>query len=279
MTAPITPPASALTVFIDGIGLLGPGFSSWEEGRQMLAGLAPYAAQKTALPSPLSLPPAERRRAGAVIKVSLAVGHEAVQAAGLRAAELPTVFSSSGGDGINCHEICAALASADRLISPTRFHNSVHNTASGYWGISTGATPSSSVLCAYDGSFSAGLLEAMVQASVEDTPVLLVAYDTDYPDPLLSKRPVPDTAGVALVVSPRRSARSVARLTLDGASCLTSAAASTLDDAALEFLRQTIPAACALPLLQSIARQQAAALVLAYLDGTQLAVEVAPCQE
>jgi hypothetical protein len=276
MTAPTPGPLSLLTVFIDGIGLIGPGFSSWEEGRRQLAGLAAYSMQKTVLPSPLSLPPAERRRAGAIIKASLAVGHEAVNAAGLNAARLPSVFSSSSGDGINCHEICSALASGDRLISPTRFHNSVHNAASGYWSISTGAMSSSSVLCACDGSFAAGLLEAMTQAVVDDGPVLLVAYDTDYPEPLRSKRAVPDTMGVALIISPRRSEHSQASITIEGANCLTTAAADTMDEAALEFLRQTIPAARALPLLQAIALKQAASLSLDYLDGMQLAVKIAP---
>nr|MDP2192550.1 beta-ketoacyl synthase chain length factor [Rhodoferax sp.] len=270
-------PAQSLTVFVDGIGLLGPGLSNWVQGRQHLDGSLPYQAGLCILPLPMALPPAERRRAGAVVKVSLAVAQEAVAASGLKASALPSVFSSSGGDGINCHEICRTLASSDRLISPTRFHNSVHNAASGYWSISTGAMCSSSVLCAYDGSFAAGLLEAMTQAVVEDTAVLLVAYDTDYPEPLHSKRPVSDTLGVALVLSPRLSARSVARITLQGTSFLTSAAADTMIEAALELLRQAIPAARALPLLQAIARKQATPLVLAYLDDMQLAVEVAPC--
>ncbi|MBI5907944.1 MAG: beta-ketoacyl synthase chain length factor [Burkholderiales bacterium] len=270
-------PAQSLTVFVEGIGLLGPGLSNWAQGRRHLDGSLPYEAGRCILPLPMALPPAERRRAGAVVKVSLAVGQEAVEASGLAANALPSVFSSSSGDAVNCHEICSALASGDRLISPTRFHNSVHNASSGYWSISSGAMASSSVLCARDASFAAGLLEAMTQAVVDDTPVLLVAYDTDYPEPLRSKRPVPDTMGVALVISPRRSARSAARISLGGINYLTSTAADTLDNAALERLRQTIPAACALPLLQAIAKQRAGPLVLTYLDGMQLAVEVAPC--
>ncbi|MES2955510.1 MAG: beta-ketoacyl synthase chain length factor [Pseudomonadota bacterium] len=267
---------SALTVFVEGIGLVGPGLSSWEDGRDKLLGQSPYVSAATVLPSPMSLPAAERRRAGAVIKASLAVGQEAVNAAGLQASSLPSVFTSSGGDGVNCHDICSALASNDRLISPTRFHNSVHNAASGYWSISTGATPTSSVLCAHDGSFSAGLLEAITQAVVDDTPVLLVAYDTHYPEPLHSKRPIPDTLGVALVLSPQRSERSLARITLSGDQGLTDAAAAVMNDPALEFLRQTIPAARALPLLRLIAGQQPATVALDYLDGMQLAVDVAP---
>ncbi|GAB3470788.1 beta-ketoacyl synthase chain length factor [Polaromonas eurypsychrophila] len=267
---------SALTVFVEGIGLVGPGLSSWEDGRDKLLGQSPYMSAATVLPTPMSLPAAERRRAGAVIKVSLAVGQEAVNAAGLLASSLPSVFTSSGGDGVNCHDICSTLASSDRLISPTRFHNSVHNAASGYWSISTGATPTSSVLCAHDGSFSAGLLEAITQAVVDDTPVLLVAYDTHYPEPLHSKRPIPDTLGVALVLRPQRSERSLARITLSGDCGLTDAAAAIMNDPALEFLRQTIPAARALPLLRLIAGRQPATVALDYLDDIRLAVDVAP---
>ena len=276
MTLSSTRPAQALTVFVEGIGLLGPGLPGWEQSQSLLAGHSPYLAERCVLPLPMALPPAERRRAGAVVKVSLAVGQEAVTASGLAVATLPSVFSSSSGDGVNCHEICSTLASSDRLISPTRFHNSVHNAPSGYWSISSGAMASSSVLCAHDASFAAGLLEAMTMAVVDDTPVLLVAYDTDYPEPLRSKRQIPDTIGVALVISPRRSARSIAQVTLGGASGLTTAAANTMEDAALELLRTAIPAARALPLLQAIAKKQTASLALSYLDGMQLAVEVTP---
>lgn len=277
MTQRPSPSAAALTVFVEGVGLLGPGLANWDQGRLCLNGSLPFETARSVLPPPMALPSAERRRAGAVVKVSLAVGQEAVDASGLQARALPSVFTSSSGDAVNCHEICKALASSDRLISPTRFHNSVHNAASGYWSISSGAMASSSVLCARDASFAAGLLEAMTQAVVDHKPVLLVAYDTDYPEPLCSKRPLPDTLGVALVLSPTRSARSLAQITLASDSFLTHAAASTMDDGTLETLRQTIPAARALPLLQAMAKGQTGPLVLAYLDDVQMALEVAPC--
>ena len=97
------------------------------------------------------------------------------------------VFSFSGGDGDNCHEICAALASSERLISPTRFHNSVHNAAAGYWSIAYGCTRASTSLCADDASFGAGLLEALAQLACGAPAVLLVAYDVDYPPPLYAQ--------------------------------------------------------------------------------------------
>ena len=269
--------AQALTVYVEGIGLLGPGLSDWAQARQCLDGSLPYEPARCALPSPMALPSAERRRAGAVVKVSLAVGAQAVAASGLDAKQLPSVFSSSSGDAVNCHEICSMLASGDRLISPTRFHNSVHNASSGYWSISSGAMASSSVLCARDAGFAAGLLEAMTQCVVDDGPVLLVVYDTEYPEPLFSKRPLPDTMGVALVLAPQRGERSLASITLDGRAFMTASAADTVSDPALEVLRQSIPAARALPLLACIAKGEARSVTLAYLDPTQFVVGVAPC--
>lgn len=271
------PNAPLLTVFVEGIGLLGPGLPGWTLGRQYLADELPYQSARSVLPLPMALPAAERRRAGAVVKVSLAVGQEAVEASGYPASELPSVFTSSSGDAINCHEICSALASNDRLISPTRFHNSVHNASSGYWSISTGAMAPSSVLCARDGSFAAGLLEAAAQVMLDNTAVLLVAYDTDYPEPLRSVRPLPDTFGVALVLTPQRSPRSLAQWSLAPGTCLTSAAANVMPEPALETLRAAIPAARCLPLLRSVATQGEGTVVLDYLQGLQLAVQVAPC--
>lgn len=266
-----------LAVYLDGVGLLGPGIDGWEEGRQQLAGLLPTRAQKTVLPVPAALPAAERRRAGAIVKLALAVGLQAVEAAGLDPARLPSVFASSGGDGLNCHEMCTALASVEKFISPTRFHNSVHNAASGYWGIATGSMAASSVLCAFDGSFAAGLLEAVTLALAEETPVLLVVYDTDYPEPLRHVRPVPDTFGIALVLGPRRAPGSLACLRLQGDACLTRDPADRLADPALESLRRAIPAARGLPLLHALAVRRTGRIVLDYLDGLQLALDLSPC--
>ena len=268
---------STLTVFIDGIGLLGPGMDSWQQAKPLLTGSAGTPSTKTVLPLPQSLPPAERRRAGPAVRAALAVGQQALAAADIPTSNLPTVFTSSGGDGVNCHIICAALASADRAISPTRFHNSVHNAPSGYWSISTGAMATSSVLCAYDGSFAAGLLEAMAQVVAQQVPVLLIAYDTDYPQPLYGVRPIPDTMGAAILLVPRPGPLSLGHLTLDTGSALTPEAADAMPDPVLEQVRASIPAARCLPLLRALALGRSQRVVIDYLDGANLAVTVAPC--
>jgi len=262
-----------LTAYIEGIGLLGPGLADWPTSRPALCAQQVYQPQKTVLPSPALLPATERRRSGSIVKLTLATGLEAIAAAGLNPADLPSVFSSSDGDGDNCHAICEMLASDDRQISPTRFHSSVHNTAAGFWSIATGAMTTASVLCAHDASFGAGLLEALAQVVADNTRTVLLACDTAYPEPLFSTRPVPDAFGIALVLAPDRSARALAHITVD----LTGASADQLDDSALESLRKAIPAARGLPLLRSIALVQTQHVVLDYLDSTRLAVRVAPC--
>jgi hypothetical protein len=265
---------TSLTAWISGVGLIGPGLPNWAEGERILAGSAPYEPRPTVLPVLECLPAAERRRTGTTVRLALAVGLEATAHAAADAAQLPAVFSSSGGDGQNCHEICRVLASADRQISPTRFHNSVHNAAAGYWGIATGATPASNALCAYDASFAAGLLEALTQLAVDETAVLLIAYDASYPEPLRSVRPIPDAFGVALLLSPGPLASSLARLT----AALSERPAERLADARLETLRAGIPAARTLPLLERLARRESGAAVIDYLDDVRLGLEVSACR-
>jgi hypothetical protein len=263
----------SLAAYIEGIGLLGPGFGNWPDSRNVICGRQPCQPVKTVLPVPALLPAAERRRSGAMVRLTLATGLEAIMAAGLDAASLPTVFSASGSDGENCHAICEMLASDDRQISPTRFHNSVHNAAAGYWGIATGAMSPSTVLGAFDACFGAGLLEALTQVVVDDTRVALLACDATYPEPLYSARPIPDALGIALVLAPQRGARAIAKITVS----LTDAEADRFDDAALENLRTAIPAARGLPLLRGIALGGEHRVVLDYLDSTRLAVAIASC--
>lgn len=263
-----------LTAYVRGIGLLGPGLADWASGAPILAGEAPYHPCPTVLPAPQALPPAERRRTGATVKLAIGVAQQAIVSAAIDPTQLAAVFASSSGDGVICHEICEALATEERQISPTRFHNSVHNAAAGYWSIATGATASSSAVCAYDASFGAGLLETLLQIAVSGAPALLCAYETPYPEPLLAKRPVPDSFGMALVLTPTLEAASLARI----AVALSDAPADRLPDPQLEALRTRVPAARSLPLLRLLARREEGRARIDYLPEQYLAVEVSPCR-
>jgi Beta-ketoacyl synthase, N-terminal domain len=264
---------TGLSMNVQGVGVLGPGLIDWPATRAVLRGETLWQSAPAMLAPPAILPAAERRRAGRIIKLALAIGAQAVGAAQADAVCLPTVFTSAGGDGENCHDICTSLASSERRISPTRFHNSVHNAAAGYWGIAYGCSEPSVSLCAYDASFGAGLLEAAVQLAGGAPSVLLVAYDVDYPPPLRGRRPIPDTFGVAMVLTAIHApgtSPAMARLSID----LSAQLADLLDSAPLEEMRRSIPAARVLPLLASLARRRAGRVVLDYLNDTRLAVDV-----
>jgi hypothetical protein len=262
-----------ISAYVSGIGVLGPGLANWPETASVLSGRVDYSPARTELPTPALLPPAERRRTGRVVKLALAVALEATARAGVNPAQLASVFSSSGGDGHNCHELCLALARESREISPTRFSNSVHNAAAGYWSIATGAKLESNVLCAFDASFCAGLLEAMTHVAVDRESLLLVAYDSEYPEPIHAKRPLPDAFGAALVLTPERTPDSLARIEVT----LGDEPADTMSNAVLETLRLAIPAARSLPLLRQLAQSAAGRTVLDYLDVSRVVVTVEPC--
>lgn len=270
MNAPLN---TTLSAWISGVGFLAPGLPDWPAARAVLRGETAYQPAPSQLPAPAILPPAERRRASRVVKLTLAVGLEAAAHAQADPATLATVFSASGADGHNCHALCEQLATDDRQISPTRFTNSVHNAAAGYWGIATRAMAPCQVLCAYDASFGAGLIDALGQVVLDRQPTLLISYDSEYPDPLFATRPVPDVGGVGLLLTPERNAQSLAKITLAPVA----APAAALAEPALEALRQAIPAMRALPLLQLLARAEQGSVVVDYLPPMQLQLAVTPC--
>ena len=261
---------SQLQVHVQGVGVYGPGLSGWQQAAEVLAGRLPFGMTPISLPPAEALPPAERRRAGVSIKLAFAAGFDAIRQAGADPARLRSVFTSTGGDCDNCHAILETLASADRAVSPTRFHNSVHNAPSGYWGIATACRATSTSLCAYDGSFAAGLLEAAAQAVSAGEPCLLLAYDSPYPEPLGSVRGIPYPFGVGLVLSPAPVAAHAATLRLS----LGRQEPSRLPDPALEAMRHSVPAARCLPLLQHLAQGRSGRVSLDYLDGMALDVDI-----
>lgn len=267
-----------LIVGVRGLGLTGPGLADWASGAILLRGPDAWSRAATVITAPTLLPPAERRRAGAVVKVSLVVALEACTQAGVEPGTLATVFSSSSGDGANCHALCEALAQAERAVSPTRFTNSVHNASAGYWHIATANRQPSTSLCAYDASFAAGLLEAAAQCRDTGRAVLLVVSDVPYPEPLLGARPIADSFGIAMVLSPTDAHGAIATLRIR-----TVADPSTKDtlcaDAGLDAVRRGIPAARSLPLLERLAGWaggEGGAVTVNVADGLGLAVEVSP---
>lgn len=264
-----------MRVGVSGIGTLAPGWTSWSGARAVLGGEQAYDAHVMPKPVPDLLPPAERRRAADAVRWTQAPALEALTQAGIAPNAAAAVFASSSGNPDVVHQICEALARPERDVSPTRFHHSVHNTAAGYWAIATGCRMSSTSLACYDASFAAGLLEAATQVVIEARPVLLVAYDLPYPQPLYAARPIPLPFAVAMVLSPPTQGGRVATLVIEPFG--SAPPPQALPQPELEALRLANPAARALPLLHAIARGDAVRVDLDYAADYALALQVQPC--
>jgi hypothetical protein len=261
-------------VFIDGIGVFGTGLANWQEARDVLRGDAAYAATDLPLPSPEWLPAAERRRTSDIIRLALCAGREALEDAGQAIDDTYTVFSSSGGSGEVIHQICESLATPEREVSPTRFHNSVHNAPAGYWGIATRSEWPSTSLCAHDASFAAAIIESVTQVMSTDKPVLLLAHDLKYPEPLNGVRPVMGTFSVAMLM---RKARGLAsKFEIDVSIAPRDAEVTTHTDPAIEALRTHNPAARSLPLLAALANAKPVAVTIENNNGGRLQLAVRP---
>jgi hypothetical protein len=266
-----------IRVYVEGVGLAGPGLTGWQNGRPVLAGVQRYVPAPTVVTAPWQLAAAEGRRTGLPVRLALAVAHEAFMHAGRDSASTATVFTSSSGDGDNVHVMLESLASPDREVSPTRFHNSVHNAAAGYWSIAARSHESSTSLCGYDVSFAAGLLDAASQIAAEGKPVALIAYDHPYPEPLHAKRPLMGSFAAALILTPESGERAFAALDIE-ITRANSKPVTRVADPGLEALRTGVPAARCLPLLAALARDGSELIELEYVGGGRLTLELAPWQ-
>ncbi len=256
--------------FVDFIGLCAPGMTSWEEGRGVLRNEQPFKYAELPRINPQVLPPNERRRTTHLIKIALQVACEAIEQSGLDARQIPSVFASSLGDMEITDRICRALSMDERPVSPTQFHNSVHNAPAGYWSIATSAQQNSLSLSAHNASFAAGLLEAACLVNQEVEQALLVAYDVTAPEPLRKYTSVTESFAVAILLSRRGRTRTEIDLrTAEGHQGATPMHASEL-----EKIRQVNPAARSLPLLACLANDKDGNVLLPYVDDQCLAVSV-----
>jgi hypothetical protein len=261
------------TLYVDAIGILGPGLPNWEKAQKVLRGEQAYECQPTLVPQPSLLPPNERRRAPPAVRIAFAAAEEAVRSASSPASELATVFASSDADMSILHRICTALRYPTRIVSPTDFHNSVHNAASGYWGIAAKSRGFASAIAAYDFSFAMGLLEAATLVIQDGMNTLMVVYDVPPPAPHLAYRPLPDSMAVAIALTPTASPTSMASLRVRYGHTSPSDAISSCGKE-LETLRQSLPPARSLPFLELLAKGAAGTITIECPSNQRLQLEL-----
>lgn len=208
---------TTLSATIEGIGFWSEGLPDWDAACAFVRD-GTLAADAPRRPAPQLLAPNERRRAPGTVAVALEVAQQACRAAGRDPATLPSVFASMHGELAITDYMCATLADQPATISPTRFHNSVHNAAAGYWTIGTGAMAPATAISAFHATFAQGLLEALVQLAAGEEAVLLVAYDGASTGPLANVSPSTGLLGAAMVLSrtEREGARRIQVMLADG---------------------------------------------------------------
>ena len=293
----------SIDVVIEGVGLWSPALPGWQASQDILAGKAEPVAGANARPAPSLLAPTERRRAPDSVLLALEVAQQAAAMTAREASTMPGVFASAHGDLAINDYLCATLAQAPEQLSPTKFHNSVHNAPAGYWAIATGCMASTTALSAGDYTFAAGLLEAALLAQSEGMPVLFAACDLPASGPLRDVVSCRTPFAVALVLAPRREQRGGATLRLDLRASVTqvglglpghsgsrpshlgSGPAAAPGDpwpelapeaALLQAVYDENPAARSLPLLIALARANKQTLMMAAGPRLNLELEVLP---
>ena len=137
-----------MRVFVEGVGSLGPGLGGWRDSRRVLAGdehyvHTPSRFTRQRLAAGCGAPPgrgsgqARARGRGARRSSAADATRPRRQPCSLRRAATATTCITSR----------VARASPEREVSPTRFHNSVHNAPAGYWSIATRSHEPSTSLC------------------------------------------------------------------------------------------------------------------------------------
>lgn len=268
-----------MKIFVHGIGVLGPGIENWDSCRNVFTEQSPYDDSVTPDPMPSILPANERRRSSDIVRWSLHVAQEAVHNSQLSPKDMAAVFASSGGEVGLLHRICESLASPMPMVSPTLFHQSVHNAAAGYWSIASNSHRPSTSLACYDSSFGGGLLEtATLLATGQEELVLFAAYDTPAPFPLNETRPLLAPFAIAFVLGKQALPISLSMLEVALLSEPLATAPTTMTQPSLESLRLGNPAARGLPLLNTIAKNLTTSVYLDFLDNLQLHIDHQPCR-
>lgn len=254
-------------VYINTLSIAAPGLIGLEQALPIIKGEVAWQTSEFPKLAPQLLPANERRRMTNYIKLAIHVADEA----NLSEKSLAAVFASSNGDCQITDHICNTLSQTPKFVSPTQFHNSVHNAPSGYWAIAAKSQAASTSLSAGDGSFSSGLLEAVTQVLTQQDDVLFIGYDFPAAAPLDKFVDVSEAFATAFVLSLEKNKNSYGSIKL---KVIDEANKSCCKNTSLNNLQNSNPIAESLPLLETLCLKMSDILYLPYLNNTKLKVEV-----
>lgn len=277
-----------MRVYLSGIGVAAPGIADWTRARAAIAGGRAGDSTQDIFPPPVSLAGAERRRSPRSVRLALHVAEQARAMSGLDGKEIAAVFGSNTADSAVTVRTLETLTDDAPYVSPTDFHNSVHNAAVGYWAIGAGSRQPATSISAGDDTFAASLLKAAMQTLDGGRPVLLCVYDIPFPEPLREKLPMSGPFGAAFIFEAGRGERTIAEISLEitGAKApLAMEGANALEDADTPPARpvgahwralfEGNPAARCIPLLERLAGAGGEGpLVVGAIGGSALGVRL-----
>ena len=155
---------SVMEAFVQGVSVWGPGLPGL--GREPAGSRRRTGVTSPSEVEPARLHPAVRHRTAAN-RPGGAAGADR-RAAGQRNGRDRAGRHSQRVRHVERRRCGGALRSwrrwpRDQPVSPTQFHNSVHNTAAGYWSIATGSQQPTTCLACHDATAAAALLKAMAE--------------------------------------------------------------------------------------------------------------------
>ena len=179
--------SASLAIELRAVGVWTPGFAdaaAW--ARREVDGPGEQAAAKD--PRAELLPPMLRRRTSLLTRMAAEVAAQAIHGGGLDPAAVTVIYGSVYGEIRTTLELLAALLTPDAPLSPTKFHNSVHNTAAGYVSIAAHNHGGNAAITAGRATLALGVLECAGLIASGDEPAVLVIAEEPLPEPLAAGR-------------------------------------------------------------------------------------------
>jgi hypothetical protein len=192
-------------VYVRGIGLWTPGYDrplAWCQQKMDPAVEKPVAAL---LEGPL------RRRATPLTRMAVEVFQQATTQAACDPASIPTIWATAHGEHTPAIKLLEMMQRDPGKLSPTQFHNSVHNTASGYASIATGNVAPSTTLTGGGELVATALLEAWCLLESMGVDVAVVFADESLQPPF-DRADAHSSLAIALILS-RDPTRALCELT------------------------------------------------------------------
>ncbi len=267
---------STLRCSIKAVGGWGQNFTNWEELSDLLTTGSTVENTATS-PKPEIIPANERRRAPLPVKLAIESSWQATQSADIDPKDLACVFVSGIGDTQLTDYMCKVLATENMQLSPTKFHNSVHNAAAGYWTISTGCMKAANSVAGFNESVPLALLEAITQCVQENISVLITFYDAPSSEVLKPLLKNEQSFAISLIIQPYNASNDIqsenVSLEIDVLPEACEWPTLALEEE-LSKCYQTNPVARILALLDVIARKTSGSIKLPMSNETTLQLTV-----